>query len=152
MPVHNVFPFGIQNIHPAELLQGHGLLLNVEVNVSDALAQILIEQNQAIPSAIAGRALVDTGASICAVDEESAVALGLQPVGQSSVSGVGGTQIRNVYVAKILFPGTPIPQQEWTLTGADLKDQNLLVLIGRDILRNCVLVYNGPMGCYTLAF
>jgi hypothetical protein len=41
---------------------------------------------------------------------------------------------------------------ELTLTGANLVSQNLLVLIGRDILRHCVLVYNGPLGCYTLAF
>lgn len=152
MPVHNVFPVGIQNVAPADLLQSQGLLLQAEVNVTDVLAQILTEQKQVIPAAKTGRALVDTGASICAIDEGAAVELGLQPVGQSSVSGVGGTQIHNVYVAKILFPGTPIPALEWTLTGADLKDQNLLLLIGRDILRHCVLIYNGPLGCYTLAF
>ena len=152
MPVFNVHPTGIAASQPADLLQHQGLLLGSELHVTDSLAQVLISQNNPVPTAIYGSALVDTGASICAVDESAAVRLGLQPVGQSRVSGVGGTQIRNVYVGKIVFPGTPIPPQQWTLTGADLKDQNLLFLIDRDILRHCVLIYNGPLGCYTLAF
>jgi hypothetical protein len=152
MPVFNVHPTGLQNAQPPDLLERGGLLLTAELHVTDSLAQVLLAQNAPVPTAISGLALVDTGASICAVDESAAIRLGLQPVGQSRVSGVGGTQMRNVYVGKIMFPGTPIPPQQWTLSGAELKDQNLLLLIGRDILRHCVLIYNGPQGCYTLAF
>jgi len=152
MPIYNVHPTGNPSVSALDLLQHFGLLLTAEVGVSDVLAQVLVAQNQPIPPSVPGPALVDTGASICAVDESAALKLGLQPVGQSNVSGVGGTRIHNVYVGKVTFPGTPIPPQEWTLTGADLKDQNLLLLIGRDILRACVLIYNGPLGCYTIAF
>ena len=38
------------------------------------------------------------------------------------------------------------------LIGVQMTGQNLISLIGRDVLRHCVLVYNGPMGSYTIAF
>jgi|SRR5208337_686277 len=150
MPIYNVHPTADPRVSAPDLLQHFGLLLTAEVAVSDALAEVLVAQNQAIPPSVPGPALVDTGASICAVDESAALKLGLQPIGQSNVSGVGGTRVHNVYMAKVTFPGTPIPPQQWTLTGADLKDQNLLLLIGRDILRACVLIYNGPGGTCSL--
>jgi predicted aspartyl protease len=98
-----------------------------------------------------GDALIDTGASICAMDESAAAALGLNPVGQANVGGVGGSKSHNVYVTKISFPGTNLTPSEWTLVGADLRAQNLLLLIGGDVLRNCVLVYNGLLGVTTIS-
>jgi len=50
------------------------------------------------------------------------------------------------------FPGSPIPTLELPLIGVQMTSQNLISLIGRDVLRHCVLVYNGPMGSYTIAF
>ena len=35
--------------------------------------------------------------------------------------------------------------------GAALVAQGLLVLIGRDVLQNCNLFYNGPAGQFTLS-
>ncbi len=35
--------------------------------------------------------------------------------------------------------------------GAALASQGLLVLIGRDVLQNCNLFYNGPAGQFTLS-
>lgn len=35
---------------------------------------------------------------------------------------------------------------------SELAVQGIQALIGRDILRNCVLVYNGASGFFTLAF
>jgi predicted aspartyl protease len=152
MPIYNVHPVQIAGASAPDLLQMQGLLLQVEINVTEALGQVLISQNQPIPTGETGRALVDTGASICAVDEAAALRLGLQPIGQANISGIAGSQIHNVYVAKITFPGTPIPALDLKLAGSDLAGQQLLLLIGRDILRSCVLIYNGPLGCYTLAF
>ena len=152
MSIYNVHPTQITGVSASDLLQIEGLLLHAELNVSDALGQILISQNQPIPTGETGRALVDTGASVCGVDEAAAVRLGLQPVGQTNISGVAGSRIHNIYVAKVTFPGTPIPALDLTLAGLDLAGQKLLLLIGRDILRFCVLIYNGPLGCYTLAF
>ena len=35
--------------------------------------------------------------------------------------------------------------------GAALKEQGLLLLIGRDLLAHCTLFYNGPTGQITLS-
>ena len=35
--------------------------------------------------------------------------------------------------------------------GASLASQGLIVLIGRDMLANCVLVYNGPDSSFSLS-
>jgi len=38
------------------------------------------------------------------------------------------------------------------VTGASLSHQGFEALIGRDILKDCILVYNGSMGFFTLAY
>ena len=53
---------------------------------------------------------------------------------------------------RMSFPGSPIPTLELPLIGVQMTGQNLISLIGRDVLRHCVLVYNGPLGSYTIAF
>ena len=35
--------------------------------------------------------------------------------------------------------------------GAKLKDKGFIAIIGRDILQNCMLVYNGGIGTITLS-
>jgi hypothetical protein len=46
--------------------------------------------------------------------------------------------------------GFPITINTPRAIGAPLAAQGLLVLIGRDLLQHCVLVYNGPAGGFTL--
>ena len=43
----------------------------------------------------------------------------------------------------------PIKMQTNRAMGASLKAQGLVALIGRDILRACVLVYNGGAGTFS---
>ena len=33
-----------------------------------------------------------------------------------------------------------------------MNQGNTICLIGRDLLRHCVLIYNGPMGSYTISY
>jgi len=37
------------------------------------------------------------------------------------------------------------------LSGQSIAGQDVIVLLGRDVLSRCVLVYNGPGGSFTLA-
>ena len=46
--------------------------------------------------------------------------------------------------------GLPIVVSAPRAVGAALKAQGLMVLIGRDVLQSCILVYNGPAGQFTL--
>jgi len=156
MPVHNVHPL-LPNASAADLLERQGLLLKVEIHVATALAANLTQGGAKLPAPIIGNALVDTGATCCCAEESCLAKLGLQPTGQIHMAGATGPRLQNVYLARFSFPGTPIPALELTVAGvqmhaAQTHGNSTVVLIGRDVLRHCVLVYNGPLGCYTLAF
>jgi hypothetical protein len=151
MPIYNVLPH-VPNIAPQQILQQAGLLLIVEIQVPQSLAALLGQNNIQLPQPVVGNALVDTGASMCCVEEVALQQLGLQPISESNVATPAGVQVQNVYLPRLTFPGTPLPPLEIPVLGSHLAQGNMISLIGRDILAHCVLVYNGPMGSYTLAF
>ena len=99
MPVHNVFPHGLPAGAPQDLLAAMGLLLAVEINVPQSLANVLTSQGAALPQPVTGSALVDTGATSCCVEESLVQGLGLQPVGASqflaSFQGQGLVRVRH---------------------------------------------------------
>jgi len=152
VPIHNVYP----NKHPAisapDLLQSLGLVVDVEISVPAALSKALQGSGSKVPLAQLGDALIDTGASCCCVEEAALHALGLKPIGQVDVASPNGNRMQNIYVARLSFPGTPISPLEMQVVGVQLNQGKTLSLIGRDVLRHWVLVYNGPMGCYTISF
>ena len=152
MPVHNVYPHNVVNASPPDLLAGLGLLLEVEVAPPQALASVLTSQGKPLPQFVTGSALVDTGASCCCVEETLLQQLELQPVNQVNVSSPNGNRLQNVYFVRLAFPGSPIPPLEIPVVGVQLNQGRTISLIGRDLLRHCVLIYNGPMGSYTISF
>jgi hypothetical protein len=58
---------------------------------------------------------------------------------------------QNVYPIQIEVVGLPIAINAPRAIGAPLQSQGILVLIGRDVLQHCVLVYNGPTGSFSLS-
>lgn len=154
MPVYN-HPGSItlgQGVDAHAALTVKGLLLPLEVSVPAALAAALTDKSLPIPAPASGVGLIDTGASCTAIDESILIGLGLQPVGQIHTSGQSGAKLQNRYLAEVSFPGTPIPKLNLDVIGVQILDQGLYGLIGRDLLRACVLIYNGPQGTFSLAF
>lgn len=49
----------------------------------------------------------------------------------------------NVYPVQIEAIGFPMSINASRAMGAELQTQGLMLLIGRDVLRHCLLVYNG---------
>jgi len=120
--------------------------------VPQALEDLLSQQGKPVPKPIAGKALMDTGASITAVDDSIITSLGVQPVGVTTVHTPSGSAQQNQYPARFNFPGSGLPQLNVHQTiGSILRPQGIIALIGRDALSNVVLVYNGPGGFITLA-
>jgi len=152
MPVHNVHPHGNIQVPAADLLAAHGLLLSVEISLPQALANLLTAQDKSLPPVGTGAALVDTGASCCCVEEALLQQMQLKPVSQVHVSSPNGNRLQNVYFTRLAFPGAPIPPLEIPVVGVQMNQGKTVCLIGRDLLRHCVLIYNGPMGSYTIAF
>jgi hypothetical protein len=132
-------------------------LIAIELHVPDALARVLASTGKPVPAPIVGMAIIDTGASVSCVDEQSMIGLGVFPIGVQSVGGVAGINQHPVFPARLAFPQGAANFAFDQLVGVDLQSQSrsglrILALIGRDILSRCVLVYNGAAGIVTLGF
>jgi hypothetical protein len=163
MPTLNTFSIqqaaGKRSQPSPPTLASTGPILNVLIEIPGALAQSFNTKNTPVPPPVTGIALVDTAASITSFDESVAQRLGLSPVGTAPVGTAGGKGTRSIYQARFTFPGTPLPGFEHpNVLGCDLSGQTVLdqqpiiALIGRDILANAVLVYNGLAGFWSLSF
>ena len=144
----------------AGLLVDIGPVIQVQVEVPTPLAFALQRSGKPIPPPATGMALIDTGATRSAVDETVITALGVQPIGVVRVGTAGGMVDQSLYSAKFSFPGSNLPSMEFAqLTGVNLQGHvvphlnvPLIALIGRDILSQFVMIYNGPAAGLTLAF
>lgn len=160
MPVHNVAVAGLgaPGGHPDALMHV-GLVLPVEIHVPPVIAQALGQLGKPIPTPATGYALVDTGATLTAVHAPLLTGLGLNPVGAINCGTAAGTVLQSQYPAMLVFPAHGLTIDLAAVTGVDLSGQMpptvppkpLVALIGRDILKNMVLIWNGPAGSCTLA-
>ena len=134
-------------------LERVGPRLRVQIGVPDALAALYTQKDQAIPSSDLGFALFDTGASMTCVDEGILVEMGLHPVRVQRVSTPSGDSELNCYPCRLSFPGCPLPDIDPSIVvGAKLQKQGYAALIGRDLLRDMILIYDGPGARVTFAF
>ncbi|MGD0773817.1 MAG: aspartyl protease family protein [Candidatus Solibacter sp.] len=144
----------------AGLLVDIGPVMQVLVEVPSPLAASLNSAGMPIPPPASGMALIDTGATRSAVDDTVIKTLGVQPIGIVKVGTAGGMVNQSLYSAKFSFPGTNLPAMEFAqLTGVNLQghivphlNAPLVALIGRDILSQFVMIYNGPAASLTLGF
>ncbi len=158
MPVYNYYsikPDGSITEDPT-LLRLAGPLLNVEISIPTALAQLYNQIKKPIPPPITGWALLDTGAYRTCVDNHTIQSLGVSAVGLEPTLTPAGKKDQNTYPAHFKFPGTNIDLDFGEVIGADLKGQTfnnqpIIALVGRDILSECVFIFNGKAGMYTLA-
>lgn len=97
------------------------------------------------------RGLIDTGASISAIDPSIAGALNLIVRNNIPVLTPSGTSHHFTYDVGFMLPselGFKIYFIE--VTGAELAQQGFDVLIGRDILQYLTLIYNGADNSFQL--
>lgn len=98
------------------------------------------------------RALVDTGATECCIDNLLAAQLKLPVVDRRLISGTVGSHLTNVYLAQI-----HIPYLSYTMYGAfagvnlQAGGQIHNALIGRTFLRYFNMIYEGRTGTVTLS-
>lgn len=137
-------------VHPAIALQLRGPVLQVSVTIEQNVGKGLIAQGKELPTPKSGLALIDTGASNTCIDEQAAKELGLPVIDVGSMQSASHEKHPcNIYPIQINTPIVTLNAPR--AMGASLASQGLLVLIGRDILQNCNLFYNGPVGQFTLS-
>ena len=120
------------------------------LTISDSHRELLATQGKPVPDPIHGLALIDTGASNTCFDQQAALKAGLPVIDMAMMASASHPQQDvPVFAGKIVIPRFDI-DTEYAL-GANLDGQNLIALIGRDLLQSAVLVYNGTDGTVSLS-
>lgn len=93
-------------------------------------------------------ALIDTGAFTSCIDEKLAIALALTPIDKQKIGGAAGKQDHLIYLGMIAVPALNT-HHKGRFVGVKMEGSQQ-VLLGRDFLRDCVLIYSGGTGSITL--
>lgn len=128
--------------------------------VGAARQKALEDAGIAVPAPQMIRALIDTGASISAVDPTVLKALDLQQTGEADIHtpSTAGNAVRtptyDVMIAILAGRQGDLHFISDTVqvTGSDLTQFGFAALIGTDILKSCILHYNGAASLFTIAY
>lgn len=131
--------------------------IQLYVAVSEPRRQALIAAGETIPQPLLVVALIDTGASSTAIDPVTVQALGLQPTGMMPIltPSTGAVPVqKNTFDVSFLIPVANMTYRLPVLQvfESHLGIQGIQVLIGRDVLRDCLFIYDGRAGHFSLAF
>lgn len=160
MPLFNG-TFQMFGPNPGEL-QRVGPVLPVEVMIPRALEEVLRRNGEPVPAPVRGLALIDTGASNSGVEEAVFQVLRLSPVGKVPIHTPSGPAARYVYPVRIVLGRPPnlLVIEFGKVVGVQLASSlppisapmglPLIVLLGRDLLANCLFIYNGPQSSFSL--
>lgn len=139
-------------------MQAAGLLVDVNVGVSDGRLKQLWKTNQAPPPAVFARCLLDTGADTTMVDEQIMRTLGLTAINQRRVltsESMGVAQLCDVY--DVALDVVNKGMASWRLSAIQvlarpLMNDELHGGIGRDALNLAKLTYDGPQAIFTIDY
>lgn len=155
MPVFNFYHFTKERGYT---LEDDGPIIPVTIGLPTALEEFCVEKNIPIPPATSGYALIDTGASGSAVHEQLLLDLGVQPIDSIPTQTPHGAGRSFIYPAKVGFPALNIENYRMDrLMGCQLKwatkdGKEVIMLLGRDILKYMLLVYNGQSNDVHISF
>ena len=133
-------------------LQQRGPVVNAAIAISTPVERILRTAGLPVPLPEPVTALIDTGAFCSAINRDTAMGLGLQPVGVTYIKAPGETAriVRTLqYAVRIILPGLVV--FESTVIEAQV-DEKIDAVLGRDVLAGAVFVYVGYTGQCTIAF
>jgi len=147
--------------HFTRQISPQGPIVDAFVVVSLGRASALTSANQTIPQPIRVRALIDTGASHTCVDPSVLTALGLTPTGTTTVvtptTGLSSVTV-NQYDVGLVIPSAQASHSSFIRPTVAVSEHELVrrhgfhVLMGRDILADCLFIYDGQSGLFTLVF
>jgi hypothetical protein len=155
MPVFNFFHYAEGAGHT---LEKSGPIIPVTIGIPVALEEFCAAKGFQIPAPVAGYALIDTGASASAVHEQILLDMGVLPIDSIPTQTPHGDGRSFVYPAKVGFPAFNIDNYRMDrLIGSQLKwkvddEKEVIMLLGRDILKYMLFVYNGLSSDVHIAF
>lgn len=146
MPVFShTYPSGPHLSGPARLSR-NGPVIRVRIQAPDDPAQAVARLVGPGPPFQEGLALVDTGASRSAVDEGVIRKLGVAPVDVAMTGTPVGSHRLDVFPATLGFDDLGLTLVFDRVRGVRIAPQGIIAILGRDVLRRMVLVYDGISG------
>lgn len=133
-----------------EEFRKRGAILPVQIGIPSSLAAQMTAQGQTPPPPEEIQALVDTGASITAINTPVAQRLGLPTTGSIQIGGATGSAEQPLYAAMLRIPDPFVEWDPMTLAGANLTGTPFDILIGRNVLCSMTLSYDGKSGRFSL--
>jgi hypothetical protein len=133
-------------------------LIELRVGISDGWRQQLWKKSRSEPPAVFATFLVDTGSDSSMVDEQIMRTLGLSAVNQREVltsESQGQAKICNVYDIGLEIPNggsAPWKISSVEANGRPLMSESVQGVLGRDVLSQVVLIYNGPLLTYSIDY
>lgn len=155
VPIFNFFHWTKQKGY---YLEQSGPLVPVTVSVPKAMQEYLAQSRSPIPAPVSGNALIDTGAFATAVHEGIFQALGVKPIDVIPTNTPHGQSSSSIYPASISFPAlglTDMPMERiigCSLNWAGNDESDIIMLLGRDLLKHFLMIYNGSNNDITLSF
>ena len=151
------FPAGLGGLSPTDALTHRGPTVLVDIGLDPAI----FGQNLppvpgattplAVIPAVQVPALIDTGAMESSIDEQLAQQLQLPLIDQEQVSGISGTITLNIYLGHVVIPTISTMYGRFTGVHLQAGGQYHKALIGRTLLKDALLVYDGRTGVVRLA-
>ncbi len=135
-------------MHPRHALQSAGPV--VPVTVARKGLSLEDARQEDPPGFFSGTALIDTGAAVTCVNDAAIRELGIEAIDMTTIDSATQRNVPvSVFPVRLGLPGIEIdiPRAH----GCGMDELGFLVIIGRDVLSQCILIYNGPKGEITLA-
>jgi hypothetical protein len=136
-----------------------GPLVQMMNGVSSARTIALRAASAPIPPLVPGRGLVDTGASVSAIDRRVAQQLGLAAIGSTLIHTPSTAAQPHLAVLFDVSFAILMDYQlmhllpvSFLVIESDFSAQGFLALIGRDVLDHGTFLYHGQAGMMSLAF
>ena len=154
-----------------DILQHAGPYIPATLTIQEGLAAQLSKESKPLPPPVAGQVLLDTGAQRTCISQLAAQEMGLRPTKRMTVYGAGGAHQTDVVPARLYisiedrgiqthlwwdmaFPVVPDLEAHGQHFGIRFEGvpARLIGLLGRDILRNATVTYNGKTGKVEVTF
>ena len=134
-------------------LQNVGPVIETWVIPSKAYRENLPQDKNIQPPSVRLIMLVDTGASVSAIKSGVAQKLGLTSHGITKIATASHKDFEcPLYDVDLFFPNHKIAIANVVVFETNFEGQNIDGLIGRDILKNGLMIYSGYDNTFILSF
>lgn len=127
-----------------------GAVIDIAISPSRSELEDMADSGILPPPPLAATAMFDTGARRTVIRRGLGASLGLTPIGFRTIGTADGRLECAVFSVSIVIPDLG-PSFVGAVLEMALEGQNVDCLLGRDLLRHGLFVFNGPEGLFTFA-